>query len=122
MKFILNRNAKHLRAESIDGSFKNRLRALFNGPKRNIGGFAVAAALVGSLFGATPAMASENNISDTTTQVTNEQTIDYGATQIENEAVTQVQTAAPVQTEVVQETAPVQAEEMNYNKTIDRRN
>ena len=108
MKFILNRNAKHLRAESIDGSFKNRLRALFNGPKRNIGGFAVAAALVGSLFGATPAMAAENNISDTTTQVTNEQTIDYGATQVENEAVTQVQTAAPVQTEVVQETAPVQ--------------
>ena len=87
MKFILYKNAKHLRAESTDGPIRSRLRALFDRPKRNFGGIAVAAALVGTFFGATPAMAAENNIVDTTNPVSNEQVVDYDSMQAENDAI-----------------------------------
>ena len=87
MKFILYKNAKHLRAESTDGPIRSRLRALFDGPKRNFGGIAVAAALVGTFFGATPAMATENNIVDTTNPISNEQVMDYDSMQAENGAI-----------------------------------
>ena len=83
MKFILYKNAKHIKLESKNGAIISKLQNLFNSPKINIKGIAITTALATAFLGATPAMAIENNIKENVHETVNEQII----TDTQNETV-----------------------------------
>ena len=66
MKFILNRNAKHLRAEGIDESFREKIGRVAGNVMRTVmtaaGPIAVAGAIAASM--PTAAHAAENGLTE----------------------------------------------------------
>ena len=74
IRFKVDRQAKHLRAESLDGTLKSRLRGLLsNARNRAIGALAgIGIVTLASAFTPTPAMGLGNGIVDTTNPITNE--------------------------------------------------
>ena len=127
MKFILYKNAKHLRVEGIGESIRRRLSEFVARNRRSFGygatTFALAASGLATTLGlnATPARAAE--ISDTTTPIANEQVVNYDEMQAESdaaiaEAVENAQNPTPVQeeTNVVSET-PTQNIEITQEQT-----
>ena len=72
--------AKHLRAESIDGSLKDKLRRLLSNPKGLFKDAVLAGGLLSMLAGApTPALAQDASIVNNTTQESHTQTVDYNS-------------------------------------------
>ena len=95
----------YVRAVSTDSMFREKLRRLLSGPKALVAGIATAIA-IGS-FAPTAAMASENEMTDTSNDVTTEQVVDNTAQEISNDDIENVVAEAINQIVNVQETAPV---------------
>ena len=117
MKLFRTRN---VRAESIDGSLKEKLNRLLSRPKLFVGGIAIAAVI--KLFNPTPAMAAENQMSDTTNQVTTEQVVtnDMNVNDVIANAVEQAQTVAEPSAPIV-ETATQEVTTPTINEDINSR-
>ena len=111
MKFILNRNAKHLRAEGIDESFREKIGRVAGNVMRTFMTAAGPIFLVSAIAAGMPtaAYAAESGSTDTTNQTTQEQTVDVNDFVAPVEETTPVVETAPVEaTAPVVETTPVE--------------
>lgn len=107
MRFKLYR-PKHLRIEG--NGLRQKLQDFWDKNRRRISNFAFGAALVASIgsFVPTKAMAAENEMTDTTTPVTNEQVVDYDAQlEADNTVANAVAAAQAVESVPTVQEAPV---------------
>lgn len=140
--------ARHMRAEGISSSVMRRIGDFVREHRNQILTFGIGTVLVGTIFAGKPAVAYANQISDTTTPVTNEQVVSNEDLERSNdvitEAVEQAQTPtqstaevstpapvsetiqsapvqeAPVEVEApVQETAPVEKTDVSSEPVIE---
>ena len=140
--------ARHMRAEGISSSVMRRIGNFVREHRNQILTFGIGTVLAGTIFAGKPAVAYANQISDTTTPVTNEQVVSNEDLEQSNdvitEAVEQAQTPtqstaevstpapvsetiqsapvqeAPVEVEApVQETAPVEKTDVSSEPVIE---
>ena len=102
--------ARHMRAEGFGSSVIRRIGDFVREHRNQILTFGMGAALAGTIFAGEPAVAYADQISDTTTPVTNEQVVSNENLEQSNDVITEAveQTQTPVQsTSEVSTPAPV---------------